>query len=314
MPAHHVVVGAGPVGRATASLLASGGERVLLVSRSGTGPELPGVERVAADVADASRLTRLADGAAALYDAVNPPSYDVWPSWWPPVAESFLLAAERTGAVLATASCLYAYGPVDGPMVEGLPDAAPGVKGRIRAGMWADALAAHRAGRLRAVEVRASDFMGPGVTNAHVPVVVPKALAGRTVRLFGDPSLPHSFTDVRDLARALVVTAATPTAWGRVWHAPTNPARSGVETVADVCRAAGVAPAVVRSWPRAMLTVGGLAVPFLREMRETVYQFERPYVLDSSAAERELGLTPTPWDEVCRATAETAGARVPVAL
>jgi hypothetical protein len=38
-------------------------------------------------------------------------------------------------------------------------------------------------------------------------------------------------------------------------------------------------------------------------MRETVYQFQRPYVLDSSAITRELGLEPTPWDEVCRATA-----------
>jgi hypothetical protein len=38
-------------------------------------------------------------------------------------------------------------------------------------------------------------------------------------------------------------------------------------------------------------------------MRETVYQFERPYVLDSSAITRELGLAPTPWDDVCRATA-----------
>jgi hypothetical protein len=58
-----------------------------------------------------------------------------------------------------------------------------------------------------------------------------------------------------------------------------------------------------------LLGVGGAVVPLLREMRETVYQFERPYTLDSSAIERELGLTPTPWDEVCRATAEAAAPR-----
>ncbi len=82
--------------------------------------------------------------------------------------------------------------------------------------------------------------------------------------------------------------------------------------MADVCRAAGREPARVARWPRAMLTVGGLVVPFLREMRETVHQFERPWVLDSAATERALGLAPTPWDEVCRATAETA-LGVPVA-
>ena len=84
--------------------------------------------------------------------------------YWPPVAAAFLAAAERSGAVLVVASCLYGYGPVDVPMVESLPDAATTKKARIRADMWADALALHEAGRIRAVEVRGSDYMGPGVS------------------------------------------------------------------------------------------------------------------------------------------------------
>ena len=36
------------------------------------------------------------------------------------------------------------------------------------------------------------------------------------------------------------------------------------------------------------------------------------HVLDSSAIERELGLAPTPWEEVCRATAVNAGPQVAV--
>ena len=309
----HVVVGAGPVGTAVAKELAAAGSDVLLVSRSGAGPALAGVRRAAADAADQGRLVELATGATALYNCINPPSYDVWPTYWPPVAAAFLAAAEETGAVLATASCLYGYGPVDGPMVEGMPDLATGTKGRLRAGMWADAKAAHDAGRVRALEVRGSDYLGPGVTVAHVPAVAARALEGRSVRVFGAADLPHSFTDVRDMARALVAAVAEPTAWGRVWHAPTNPARTQAETVADVCRSVGREPVRVRVWPAAMLPVGGLAVPFLRELRETVYQFQRPYVLDSSAAERELGLAPTPWEDVCRETAlqalgEAAGA------
>ena len=174
--------------------------------------------------------------------------------------------------------------------------------------MWADALAAHRTGRVRAVEVRGSDYLGPEVVNAHIPQVVPRALSGKPVRVFGSPDLPHSFTDVRDMARALVAVAGEPAAWGRVWHAPTNPARTQAETVADVCRAAGREPVTVKPWPAALLGVGGVFMPTLRELRETVYQFQRPYVLDSSAIERELGLAPTPWEEVCRATAERDGA------
>ncbi len=306
----HVVVGAGPVGRATAVQLVTEGHDVLLVSRSGAGPAIEGVRRAAADAADADRLAELSTGCVALYNCINPPSYDVWSTYWPPVATAFLEAAERSGAVLVTASCLYGYGPVDEPMVEGMPDLATGVKGRLRAEMWADALAAHESGRVRAVEVRGSDYMGPGVSSAHIPQVTSRALSGKAVRVFGRPDLLHSFTDVRDMGRALAAVAQAPEAWGRVWHAPTNPAVTQRQAVADVCRSVGRDPVAVRAWPKALLGIGGMLVPVLREMRETVYQFQRPYVLDSSAIERELGLAPTPWGEVCRATAAAQAADV----
>ncbi|MEP9365473.1 NAD-dependent epimerase/dehydratase family protein [Nocardioides sp. CN2-186] len=301
----HVVVGAGPVGRSTALQLASEGHDVLLASRSGVGPEIAGVRRVAADAADADRLTELAEGAVALYNCINPPDYTVWPTYWPPVAAAFLAAAERTGAVLVVASCLYAYGPVDVPMVETLPDAATTKKARIRADMWADALALHEAGRIRAVEVRGSDYMGPGVSPAagHVARVAEAALAGKTVRVMGRPDVPHSFTDVRDMGRTLAAVAQAPQTWGRVWHAPTNAPVTQAQAIADVCRAAGKEPVTVKGFPRGTIAVLGLFVPIMRELKETAYQFERPYVLDSSAVERELGLTPTPWAEVCRASA-----------
>ena len=190
-------------------------------------------------------------------------------------------------------------------MVERMPDAATTRKARIRARMWADALAAHEAGRITAVEVRGSDYMGPWVSpdKGHMARVTEAALAGKAVRVMGSPDQPHSFTDVRDMGRALVAVAGAPRTWGRVWHAPTNTPRTQAEAIADVCRAAGREPVRVKGFPKAVLRLGGAVVPVLRELRETEYQFTRPYVLDSSAIERELGLEPTPWAEVCRATA-----------
>jgi nucleoside-diphosphate-sugar epimerase len=304
----HVVVGAGPVGLATAELLAAQGEDVVLVSRSGVGPEIGGVRREAADVADADRLVDLVQGAVAIYNCVNPASYTVWPEFWPPVAAAFLQAAEKTGATLVTAAALYPYGPVDGPMVEGLPDAATTKKSLIRAGMWAEAKRLHDEGRIKAVEVRGSDYMGPRVSTStgHIARVAPAALEGKTVRVLGRPDQPHSFTDVRDMARALVLVAGEPSAWGRVWHAPTNAPRTQADVIADVCHAVGREPGKVKPMPGFVLGVLGAVVPVLKELRETEYQFERPYVLDSSDIEERFGLTPTPWAEVCRATAENA--------
>ena len=125
----HVVVGAGPVGTAVARRLAGEGAAVSLLSRSGRGPELPGVRRGTVDARDGAALTAAARGAEVLYLCVNPPRYDQWAEQWPPMTAGFLAAAEATGAVLAMVGNLYPYGPVDGPIREGMPDRAPGAEG-----------------------------------------------------------------------------------------------------------------------------------------------------------------------------------------
>jgi nucleoside-diphosphate-sugar epimerase len=290
----HVIVGAGPVGTATARLLAGRGDRVRVVTRRGTGPEHPAVERVAADAADADRLAALTDGADALYNCANP-AYHRWPTDWPPLAAALLTAAERSGAVLATVGNLYGYGPVDGPMTEATPPAATGVKGQVRNRMWADALAAHRAGRARVTEVRGSDYLGAGGTSLPM-LVLPRVLAGNRVFLPVDWDAPHSWTYIDDVARTLVAAATDPRAWGRAWHVPSAPAVGMRELATRAAALAGApAPRLIRM-PYPVLWLGGLANPFARELRETAYQFDRPYLLDSSAATATLGVEPTPLD------------------
>lgn len=303
----HVVLGAGSVGSAVAELLAADGAEVAVMTRSGGGPERPGVERIRGDAADPSAVTAAAQGAAVIYNCVNPP-YHQWVQLWPPIAAALLAAAESTGAVLATTGNLYAYGPVSEPMREGQPDRPAGTKARVRAAMTAEALALHKAGRIRAVEVRASDYLGAG-DQSVLDRVLPRALAGRPVRVIGAPDQPHSWTWAPDVARTLVAAAAYEPALGRVWHALTNPPRTQREVVADHCRAAGVPPVRVGALPHLALRAVGLVNPTVRELEETRYQFVRPFVLDSTATERELGLAPTDWDDVCRANVALVRAR-----
>src|SRR6266545_2821444 len=103
--------------------------------------------------------TREGEAHVAARDRRSRPGrlYHRWLTDWPPLASSLLTAAERSGAVLVSASNLYGYGPVDGPITPETPLAATQPKLRLRAQMWRDALAAHQAGRLRTSEVRASD-------------------------------------------------------------------------------------------------------------------------------------------------------------
>jgi nucleoside-diphosphate-sugar epimerase len=292
----HVIVGAGAVGTATARLLAERGEQVRLVSRRGTGPEHPAVERVAADATDSATLTRIAGGATALYNCAAPP-YHRWPLEWPPLAAALLDAAEATGAVLVSAGNLYLYGPVDGPLTEELPARPAGPKARVRAGMWQDAIARHEAGRIRTADVRASDHLGAGSQSMITNLVLPRVLAGRRASVPADLDAPHTWTDIAAVARTLVAVADDESAWGRAWHVPSAQPLSIREVAARACALADVAPPRLSTMPSPVLWLGGLTNPLARELRETQYQFRAPFVMDSTAATAALGITPTPIDE-----------------
>ncbi len=320
-----LVIGAGVIGSRVAQLLAERGDRVTVVSRRGSSPAgsgprdgVPGVTHVAADAADAAAMARLAEGAAVVYNCVNPP-YHRWPADWPPIAASVLAAAERSGAVLVTLSNLYGYGPAGRslgvgaydeahPMTEATPLAATGAKGRIRARVWQDALAAHQAGRVRAAEVRASDFVGPGAQSALGERVLGRIRHGRGVSVLGRADQPHTWSFTGDVAGMLVVAGSDPRAWGRAWHAPSNEPRSQREAVNDLALAAGAGSGRVRvgTVPSVLLRGIGLVSPLMRELRETEYQFRDAFVMDSSAAQAAFGLKPTPWDEVVSATVRPA--------
>jgi nucleoside-diphosphate-sugar epimerase len=297
MDGTHLVVGAGEVGSQVASLLADAGLDVVLVTRTGSGPGLSGIRRVAADARSTDALLAAAPDAVAIYNCANP-QYTEWPKDWPPLATSFLRYAEKTGAVLATCSNLYVYGPVTIPMTEDLPLNTQGIKGRIRAQMWLDAKAAHYSGRIRATEVRGSDYIAPGPNSRLGQRVMPNILKGKSVQLLGGLDHTHTWTAPIDVARTLISVAASEIAWGKPWHVPSNAPRTQREAIADIANAAGVQPVKVSSIPTPLFKALGLVNPLLRELRETSFQFERPFVLDDSAARNSLGLTPTPWKEV----------------
>ncbi len=253
-----LVIGAGVIGSRVAEMLAGRGHGVSVVSRRGSGPA--GVTHLAADAADAGAMARLAEAAAVIYNCVNPP-YHRWPADWPPIAASLLAAAERSGAVLVTLSNLYAYGPatrslgVNGydeahPMTEATPLAATGRKGRVRARVWQDALAAHQAGRVRVAEVRASDFVGPGATSALGERIVRRVRQGKSVSVLGRVDRPHSWSFTEDVARMLVVAGTDPRAWGHAWHVPSNEPLSQCQVIDDFARAAGVGKVRVGTLPQ----------------------------------------------------------------
>jgi nucleoside-diphosphate-sugar epimerase len=297
----HVIVGKGPVGTTTAEVLAGQGHRVRVLSRSG-GRSTDAVEHRQVDAADATALAEAAGGAAALYNAVNP-AYTRWAADWPPVAAALLSAAERTGAVLVTMSNLYVYGRPTGPMTPDSPLAATDTKGRVRARMWREALAAHEAGRVRVTEARAADFVGPQVPGAqsHLMRQLPAVRAGRRAWVVGDPDVPRGWSYLPDVAATLATLGTDERALGRAWHVPST-VRSQREALTELGAAAGAPPVRVSGIPWPLLRAVGVVVPFMREVVDVRHQFDQPYVIDARATTATFGLTATPWDEVVAAS------------
>jgi nucleoside-diphosphate-sugar epimerase len=299
----HVVFGTGQVGSALAAHLAKTGVAVRTVSRNRPAALADGVDWRAADVSDPEAATDAAKGASVVYQCVNAP-YTQWPERFPPLQRGVLAAAEHTGALLVVLENLYGYGPTGGkPMTEDLSLAATGAKGATRAAMTAELLAASGAGRIRIAIGRASDFFGPGVTGGSVlgERVFGNALAGRRADFIGDPGLPHTYSYVPDIAAGLATLGTDTRAEGEVWHLPGPPT---VTTRAFLDLVAGEVghPVGIRPVPKLALRALGLFNPMLRELAETSYQFDQPFILDTSKYQTTFGTAGTPLADAAAAT------------
>lgn len=298
----HVVFGAGQVGNALIHRLVSAGRSVRAVSRSRPQSVEAGVEWQVADAADPVAAVTAAAGASVVYQCLGAP-YTKWPEQFPPMQRNVIAAAEAAGALLVTLENVYGYGPTGGhPMTEDHPLAATTVKGRTRAAMTRDLLLASKAGRVRIAIGRASDFLGAGATQSALGErVFANALAGKRADFIGDPDLLHTYSYVPDIAAGLMILGTDERSIGEVWHLP------GPETVTTTALLQMVAsevghPVGIRSMPKIVLRGLGIFNPMMRGLAEMRYQFDEPFVLDTSKFESTFGAEPTP---LSTAVAET---------
>ena len=86
----------------------------------------------------------------------------------------------------------------------------------------------------------------------------------------------------------------TDDAYDQVWNLPTShEALTGEQWIRLFAETMGKPVPRIQVISPFLLTILGIFIPLLREMKEMMYQYDRPYVFDSTKFKKRFGYEPT---------------------
>lgn len=298
----HVIFGTGPLGQAVMRELLKRGKRVRMVNRSGKAAVPAEVEVIASDAYNATSNRAITQGAAVVYQCAQP-AYNEWSTKFMSLQDAIVEGAATNGAKLIVAENLYMYGDTNGqPIREESPYAAHTRKGQARAKMSEALLSAYKAGKVRVAMARGSDFFGPVVLDSLIgDRVIYPAIAGKAASLAGNIDLPHTLTYINDFGKAIVILGERDEALGQAWHVPNAETLSQRQFTNLIFEELGLPPKM-SGMGKLMMRMGGLFIMGARETVEMMYEFEKPFVVDSSKFVKAFGNIATPHKDAIRET------------
>jgi nucleoside-diphosphate-sugar epimerase len=299
------IFGYGPVGRATAAKLVKEGREVVVAQRNAPRDLPKGATFSPADALDRDAVIKAVRGSGQFVVAIGfPYSGVLWREVWPKAMANFVAACKATDARMAFMDNLYMYGPQTTPPTETMPLSGYGLKPAARSAATRIWMTAAAAGEARVAALRAPDFYGPGVGLSFLGDTSIGKLAEHKAAVFvGSPDVLHDYAYVPDIARAATTLLAAPDSdFGQAWHMPCAPTR----TTRDILQIAADTLDVklrVSAMPAWMLGPSAMFSPFLRELKEMRFQWDRPYQVDASRFKAAFWSDVTPFET---GVAETA--------
>ena len=301
----HTILGInGNVGKLLAAELVQKGIKVRGVSRR---PFLGNWEHVAADVMNLDALTAAVAGSEVVYLAVGLEyTIKIWRRDWLILMQNTIEACRRTNAKLIFIDNVYMYGKVEGAMTETTPIQPSSEKGKVRADVAALFLKAFESKILRGCIARAADFYGPDCDKSGLNTTVFERFAAKkSAQWLGKTDKKHSFTYVPDMAKALTILGTDDRAdQSFIWHLPTAaPALTGFEIMEKAGKIFNVPPkfSAIGDF---MLTILGIFIPIMRELKEMSYQTNFDYIFNSNKFESVFSSKPTSYTDGIQQTAD----------
>jgi nucleoside-diphosphate-sugar epimerase len=136
------------------------------------------------------------------------------------------------------------------------------------------------------------------------------AIAGKRADFVGNPNLAHTYSYVPDIAAGLATLGTDDRAVGEVWHLP-GPETTTTRAVLDLVAGEVGHPVDIRSIPNFVMRALGLVNPMMRELAEMAYEFDEPFVLDTTKFQSTFGTGGTPLGAAIAATVDGYRNRAP---
>jgi len=236
-----------------------------------------------ADLSDPTQVDKAVQGSNIVYLMVGfEYKLEVWQNLWPKLMQATIDACIKHKAKLVFFDNVYMYDVKEIPhMTEHSLINPPSKKGAVRKQIAEMLMDAITSGKLEGIIARSADFYGPKNDKSFlIEVVYKNFLKGKKANLFINANLKHSFSFTPDAAKATAMLGNTPDAYNQSWHLPTDPNTLTGQQIIDLfAKEMNVSNKVslMQIW---LIKILGLFIPFMREMPEMMYQYDREYYFD----------------------------------
>lgn len=247
-------------------------------------PNQPTLTIVEGDAQDVTLLNQLATDKDFIFHGINYP-YNKWFGNMDLVTRKIINAAAQRRSTIILPGNVYNFGNTHEPIRE---DSRPNPctrKGQLRVEIEAMLEQAANAGNCRVINVRLPDFWGPNVVNEGVAPIFDNALVGKAIPWVLNADIPHQAVFTKDAAEITVRLMlrswqmSTQTTTYQVWNYGGTTVPSMREWFLQITALTGQ-PLKVQIYSRWFISVMGLFMPVLRELKEMLYLYENTVVLD----------------------------------
>lgn len=292
----HTILGAGgPVGKSLATALANLNKPVRLVSRQPI-PANNGQSWFKADLTIQQEVIDALEGSEVAYLTIGLPySTKIWREYWPLVMKNVTTACLHHGVRLVFFDNIYALSPDHlNPITESSPTRPCSKKGEIRDEVTKILMEAVEKKGLLGLIARSADFLTLEENKGLIkPLLYDRMKKNQRAQWICNAHVIHNFSYLPDLGKGTALLGTTPGVMQQVWNLPTDPTpMTGINWIRLMAEEMPASEKYT-TISAGMIRFLGLFVPYMRELTEMLYQYDRDYYFDSSKFNRYFKFIPT---------------------